>query len=447
MSDWTDSLQQASFRSVPFAVLADEGRFGRKIGLHEYPYRDKPWAEDLGRGTRRFQIVGFLITDSAVYGGGSVIDQVQKLIGAAETMGTGTLVHPILGELTVTIPEDGLVISGRWEQGRYREFTLTCIEGGDRQFPSDSQDTGDVVDDSADDLDDGAATDFTDDATDPLEDGAAVVEMAVETATSFVAQVVSLAGDATSLFNMLVELPGNFGRYFAGALVGFATPANRPAISATVSSLIDASVASRLAVTTACSALLGAAAGNDTGATAAAGQGVAAALLAACADPADGVRLLTNLFPFYPALPTPPSPTGLSQAAMQAAMAALLRRAALGALGRACAAYQPSSADDAAALRSSVADLFAQELLNAGNSGDDSSYIALRALRAAVITDLDTRGAGLPQLQTVLSPSPTPALALAQRLYQDASRSDELVIEANPAHPAFMPTSFKALGS
>jgi prophage DNA circulation protein len=38
-----------------------------------------------------------------------------------------------------------------------------------------------------------------------------------------------------------------------------------------------------------------------------------------------------------------------------------------------------------------------------------------------------------------------PALSLAQRLYQDAGRSDELVAEAVPIHPAFMPSRCRAL--
>ncbi|HBA7856845.1 TPA: multidrug DMT transporter permease, partial [Escherichia coli] len=44
----------------------------------------------------------------------------------------------------------------------------------------------------------------------------------------------------------------------------------------------------------------------------------------------------------------------------------------------------------------------------------------------------------------VTSRSPQPSLALANRLYQDASRADELVQAVSPVHPAFMPLSFTA---
>ena len=43
--------------------------------------------------------------------------------------------------------------------------------------------------------------------------------------------------------------------------------------------------------------------------------------------------------------------------------------------------------------------------------------------------------------------SPMPSLALAQRLYRDPDRADDLVARAAPAHPAFMPVRFKALSA
>ena len=47
----------------------------------------------------------------------------------------------------------------------------------------------------------------------------------------------------------------------------------------------------------------------------------------------------------------------------------------------------------------------------------------------------------------VTVPAGLPSLVLAHRLYQDAERADELVSAANPRHPAFMPTGFRALSS
>lgn len=132
--NWQSQLQASSFRGVPFAVVAEEGSHGRRQAVHEYPYRDTAWIEDLGRGTRRFMIRGFLIQNSQIYGGGDVIAQRQSLVAACEAKGSGTLVHPTLGELTVSIPENGLRISGSMESGRVFEFTLMALESGLKVF-------------------------------------------------------------------------------------------------------------------------------------------------------------------------------------------------------------------------------------------------------------------------------------------------------------------------
>lgn len=178
---------------------------------------------------------------------------------------------------------------------------------------------------------------------------------------------------------------------------------------------------------------------------ASAAQGLAAAVLAATTDPADGIRLLAELGNFTPADPTSAAPAGLAMAAMQGAMGDLCRRSALASLARASALYQPRSYDDAAQLRTQLCALLDAEGLSAADEGDDASYNALRSLRTAVAADLAKRGASLAPIVTVTLRAPLPALALAYRLYQDIGRTDELIGEGNPPHPAFMPTRFRAL--
>ncbi|MBE8595340.1 DNA circularization N-terminal domain-containing protein [Xenorhabdus sp. BG5] len=55
---WAEHLRPASFRGVPFAVISGESVFGRRQAVHEYPYRDTAWIEDLGRATRRITLRG-----------------------------------------------------------------------------------------------------------------------------------------------------------------------------------------------------------------------------------------------------------------------------------------------------------------------------------------------------------------------------------------------------
>ncbi len=112
---WPEMLNKASFRGVPFAVYGGDSRFGRRLAIHEYPGRDKPYIEDMGRSTRRIRMSGFLVTDSLVYGGGNVLAQRDALVAAVESAGPGALMHPTLGALKVSVPSEGLSVVERWD--------------------------------------------------------------------------------------------------------------------------------------------------------------------------------------------------------------------------------------------------------------------------------------------------------------------------------------------
>lgn len=174
-------------------------------------------------------------------------------------------------------------------------------------------------------------------------------------------------------------------------------------------------------------------------------QSLIAAVLTAVTDPADALRALQTLAAYDIGVVPTDSPIGAAANTMVLAQADLFRRSAVIAMARASTAYTPSSANDAAAVRDLVCGLLDAEITVAGDQGQDSTYAALRALKASVYRDLTTRGADLAVVRTVSFAASMPALALAQRLYQDATRADDLVARANPRHPAFMPVSFEAL--
>jgi prophage DNA circulation protein len=116
-------------------------------------------------------------------------------------------------------------------------------------------------------------------------------------------------------------------------------------------------------------------------------------------------------------------------------------------LANASSAYQPSSSNDAINVRNTVTGLLDNEIDIAGDSFEDATFTALRTLRQAVVTDLNTRGAALPSLKSFAFQAQLPAAVLALRIYRDPSRADQLVSEAAPAHPSFMPGTFQALSS
>lgn len=176
-----------------------------------------------------------------------------------------------------------------------------------------------------------------------------------------------------------------------------------------------------------------------------AAQALAAALYAVTVDPADALRILGSLAQFNPDPLATTTPLGTARNTMQSRSADLYRRAAVVALARASSIYQPSSSDDAATVRSIVCDALDAEITIAGDQGEDATFNALRSLRSAVSNDLGSRGASLAGVTTTTSNLPIPAIVLAQRLYQDIARADDLITRGNPVHPAFMPLSIKAL--
>ena len=447
VSDFVDALRPASFRGVPFAVTAARIQVGRRTATHDYPNREVIWVEDLGRKGREISLSGFLVTDSLIYGGGDVLDQQDALIAAAETKGPGKLVHPTIGDLTVSCT--GCSIAASFDTLGALMFELTFLEAGEKVFPALTGNTGSNVSDAAETADAGAASDADEDGAPLLVGGPPQTNLAASTAGSWVSQIASAAVDATGVFNLACQLVGPYGRFFNGAAGGGfgALAASVFAAGTTVDTLIADAAAARGAVTSAL-AIVTAVAGNlGLGASsnsfsdlAGAAQGAIAALLAATADPADAIRLLTGLATNAPAGVAAASPIG-------GVVNAVFRRAAVAALGRAAMTYQPVSSDDAAATMLAVSSVIDGEITMAGDAADDATFTALRALRVAVIADLGARGANLAATTTVSTAEATPSLVLAQRLYRDSTRSDELEAEAVPRHPLFMPQSFQALAA
>lgn len=84
---------------------------------------------------------------------------------------------------------------------------------------------------------------------------------------------------------------------------------------------------------------------------------------------------------------------------------------------------------------------------DAADVGDAAGYGALVSLRAAAVRDLTSRSRPLPKLVGYVFRRVYASLTLAQRLYGDAGRADELVAENAAVHPLFMPRSGRALSA
>ncbi|RJF81650.1 multidrug DMT transporter [Azospirillum cavernae] len=452
---WHTRLQTASFRGVPFGVIGSASEFGRRVAVHEYPYRDSVWVEDLGRGPRRISLIGFLVEGSVQYGGGDVLAQRDRLVRACETAGEAELVHPTLGRKSVALLRFHVV--ERRREGRVFEITLDCVEAGKLQFPEGGATSVGQIEAAADAVGAAAVLDFVQTVGGLLKQGSAILRQIVSAVGVYVRAVFRLIDDATNLYNAVRDLPGAFGRFIGGTKVQGRRRGATTAFPATLPALKAATAARRATV-----AQAGADAMAQANALTAASLPTAAASVAALVSAAaratpnatDALRLLTPLASFSPvspvssgtvgsgAAPSGPSPSPTPAAT---ATATLVRRAALAEVARAAARYEPPSHDQAVETRSRVVELIDAEMTRAGDAGQDQTYQALRALRTAVSVDLTERGASLTRRVVVSTARPQPALVLAQRLYQDPARSDELVEQSGAIHPAFLPVSFNAL--
>lgn len=119
---WRMQLLPASFAGVRYHVEHQARSSGRRIVLHEYPKRDTPYAEDMGRHAIRYQITGYLI-------GPSYHLAKRALINALESSTGNMLVDPYLGDPKLCICENYSVTETR-ERGGYCTFEMNFAEVG-----------------------------------------------------------------------------------------------------------------------------------------------------------------------------------------------------------------------------------------------------------------------------------------------------------------------------
>ena len=241
-SRWYEQLLPGSWRGVGFVMDAAETRAGRRVALHEYPYRDTVWPEDLGKLPRRFAFQCFLV-------GEDVYQQRNAMIAAAEVAGEGTLVHPTLGTLQVVLID--FSTTDRRERGRMVEVSFQFVLAGDVMFPAAGIASGNLINQFAAALNGASGAE--------LEGNLGQLRSVPAGATAFVPEFAGMARDAvddpTRALNSVTGLQGYFGRFAAGSRATLLPS------SATVDSAIAAGIASRSQVLAAVEGLLVAAGG------------------------------------------------------------------------------------------------------------------------------------------------------------------------------------------
>lgn len=451
---WVQSLRTASLSGVPFGVEDVRTSVGRRNTVHSYPFRDTVWVEDMNLLPRRFVINGFLVENDAVFGGGGVVTQRKRLIDAIEKAPSDdglTLVHPTLGTIRNISVIGPVEFNERRDLGQVFEFRMTLLKGGARIYPKSVDATGSKSLSMAAGLLAAAIAAFKT-AVSTVLGVVSAITTAVATVAKWIAIAKTLIADVKAVFSAVSALGGSLGRFSSGSNSGYksantSTATTATSLSTSVSAALAKSLAARAAVDTAATALSTAATNLASAPDifTAAVSALVSAVAATATDPADALRLMQSLADFSPNSYSTASTSGAARSKMELAVAALFRRAAIAQLITATASYQPSSSADAQATLSKITTLLDAEIISTADAGDDSTYMAFRAVREAVVKDLNTRGSQLSAIKTYTIGANLPALVVAQKIYQDPTRADELVTQAGPQHPAFMPASFDAL--
>lgn len=425
------NLQPAKWRNLPFGVSSIALSLGRKIAVHEYPYVDGVYAEDLGAKGKAFHVMGFIVEGGGAYGGkGTLKQQLDEFEKAAMQWGDGEFIHPTLGArpkmclLNLEIEQD--------QQGRVAALRFTILENKVKPTAMVVPNTqAQTIALSA------VARKATFLETLMMIKGAvrsvrAGILSVVNRFTTTVRQVISTA---TSLFSMITGLPGEIGRF-----IGSAIP-NDLKTNKTVQQLIGLGSANRVNVINKVDQLSNALDDMNIEKVV---NGISDTVSSVFESNPDPVQALNAMLPFAN---SPSMPSGTDEATGFNLLNDLIRRTAVICMAESTAKRAYVSYDDALNARTIVCQYLDQELKIAGDQGLDDTYNALMNLRISVAQDLTRRGADLAKIELITASASLPSLVWAQRLYQDSGREKELVKSANPIHPAFMPINFRALSS
>jgi prophage DNA circulation protein len=385
---WREDLIAASFRGAAFKVRSHSGSVGRRVQVHEFPLRNKPYTEDLGRKTREFKIEAYVL-------GENYMGDRDALLRAVEVPGPGQLQHPYLGEMRATCTQ--CEVREETQDGGVARFTLEFVEAGDLAFTGVAASTGAAVVAAADVASNAAQSSF-------------VRRHSVAGKPAFVAQA------SQSVFSQAVSgMQGAVGRVRAAAERVAELNRDVEAQRRDLVTLIytPASAAQALA-------------GN-----------LRLLVRNVATAPRDALALARLFYRFGSLLPAvDPSTSSRRQlAANQHEMLQLVRVVALAEGARAAAAVAFVSYQDALDVRDEITDGI-DSVLNAAS--DDATFDALRALRAAVVRDVAARGANLARLVRWVPAATMPVLVAAQQLYAAPDRADELVQRNRIRHPLFV---------
>ena len=414
MTKTWENLRPASFRGVAFEVESHSESGGRRVELHEYPLRDTPYAEDLGKQAGKWQIEAFLVNGKSGYA-----ERRDKLREALNASGPGTLIHPYLGELSVSV--DGYSLKETTREGGYCTFSISFVEAGQPVEPDVEKDTAANVLDKAEAAKEAATAGFLDEYMPLLEDLeglAGKVPALLSEATAFLGTPLSILSRAQSAASSVLALPDRL----ASRILGYLGTIRQLGGIATSGLKMNA-----------LTALLGKKSAGTASSWLVTSNGVIAGIVGETSWPQAGGGSIGG------GTPSPETLGVVASTVANRAETPLIDLIAAGAVIEAAiesADADYGTADEALASRDAVIDA-SDEVPRANCS--DAVFTALSELAVAVNEDLTTRGAELPKLGSATLFMSMPALAASYRLYGDVGQADAIVARNRIRHPGRVP--------
>lgn len=402
---WRDDLRRvvidgqrmvgASFRRVPFLVESVAQAGGRRVALHEFAFRDDPFAEDMGRQARRFKIEGYVIGDD-------YLAKKDALIAALEDEGPGEFVHPY-GDLIIAVCET-FTANENTAQGGWCRFSIDFVQTPTQApAPAIEVDTASKVATSATAAATAADAQLAEDY-----DASGLPAFALTSAESAIKTAADFLGDklgpAVQHVQELASMNGQLASIAARASSFAQQPASllqqvRDAIGSIVTTIKE--------------------------------------------SPGDVYDALVEAY--SAALEAPvigTTETRRREAENQSALVAALRSTIAIEAARLAPLISFPSLDDAIAARERVVALLDEQTQIAG----DTAYPALVALRSDVMRAVPGTSA-LARVVTITVREPVPADVLSYRLYGTSDRADDIIARNNIADPGVVSGVLKVLSN
>jgi prophage DNA circulation protein len=386
----------ASFRGVPFFVDEAQRSGGRRTVVHEFPLRDDPFVEDLGRRARKFPVTGYVIGDD-------YLAQKNELIDALEsTSGPGELILPYWGGRAIRAICDTVTVSEKRAEGGMATFTIDFIETpAQAPTPTIARDLASRVSTAATAARAATKAELVERFSVvglPAFALASAETALVQGAAALSARLAPLVADTQALaalsgqVHLITTRAASLARQPADALDAFGS-----AIEAIGAAAVSAPGAVLDALT--------AAYGSDLGAV---------------------VRATTS--------------TRTREAANQTALTAALRRVMTIEAARLAPVVPYVSIEDATAAR----DLIAAQLDEQAQGAGDTAYPALVALRSEVLHAVPGATA-FASVVTITRRTAIPSLLLTYQLYGSVDQEADVIARNDISHPGFVTGTLKVL--